>query len=242
MHLNQAWLWPAGAFPWLAERSSPLMWGPPHRARAAPQSLMPAGEAAPAVRCAALRCLVRVLATVDALPPSDSNLFTECAPPAQAHPWRRAVRPHLAGRCRYKGQRTAACPGRRGNTWLPAASISCVQHAPLSRAAWRGALGPHLERGGWGTGAGRAQVHPAVAVAAADGRRGGGARGVRARDRAARGRLAQRPAAPAARRGGAGGGGHGRVALAAGRLAGAPAPARACPLRPIVASRGERRV
>lgn len=38
---------------------------------------MPAGEAAPAVRCAALRCLVRVLATVDALPPSDSNLFTE---------------------------------------------------------------------------------------------------------------------------------------------------------------------
>ncbi len=48
---------------------------------------MPAGEAAPAVRCAALRCLVRVLATVDALPPSDSNLFTECAPrPAPACP------------------------------------------------------------------------------------------------------------------------------------------------------------
>ncbi len=78
---------------------------------------------------------------------------------------------------------------------------------------------------GWATGAGRAQVHPAVAVAAADGRRGGGARGVRARDRTARGRLAPLPAAPAACRGGAGGGGHGRVALAAGRLAGAPAPA-----------------
>ena len=83
------------------------------RGRVRAQSLMPAGEAAPAVRCAALRCLVRVLAAVDALPPSDSNLFTEYILPSLSllpADGEEAVRVEYAGRHRAAGRRRAPLP------------------------------------------------------------------------------------------------------------------------------------
>ena len=41
------------------------------------------GEHLAAVRCAALRCLGRVLEGVDSLPPSDAKIFNECDAPEQ---------------------------------------------------------------------------------------------------------------------------------------------------------------
>ena len=45
----------------------------------APQSMMVKGEAPASVQCAALRALGQVLASIDAVPPSDAKIFSECA-------------------------------------------------------------------------------------------------------------------------------------------------------------------